>query len=65
VKELVAGADIDKRWESSLGLNPLPSLAPANMTGFNATMLTNRSIDHGDYFDAPQIIETMAQLLAD
>ncbi|MCP9899591.1 alpha/beta hydrolase [Cyanobium sp. Cruz CV13-4-11] len=63
LKQRLTGPELTKRWESSLGLNPLPSLAPPNMTGYNATRLTNRSIDHGDYFDAPAIISTIADLL--
>jgi len=65
LKERLTGTDLQRRWESSLGLNPLPSLAPPNMTGHNATLLTNRPIDHGDYFDAPQIIREIAGLLLD
>ncbi|MBW4531754.1 MAG: alpha/beta hydrolase [Aphanothece saxicola GSE-SYN-MK-01-06B] len=63
LKQRLTGPELTKRWESSLGLNPLPSLAPPNMTGHNATRLTNRAIDHGDYFDAPAIISTIAELL--
>lgn len=63
LKQRLTGPELTKRWESSLGLNPLPSLAPPNMTGYNATRLTNRAIDHGDYFDAPAIINTIADLL--
>ncbi len=63
LKQRLTGPELTKRWESSLGLNPLPSLAPPNMTGYNATRLTNRAIDHGDYFDAPAIIHTIADLL--
>ncbi|KEF40639.1 MAG: hypothetical protein ER33_15980, partial [Cyanobium sp. CACIAM 14] len=63
LKERLTGPDLERRWESSLGLNPLPSLAPPNMTGHNATLLTNRPIDHGDYFDAPQIIRAIARIL--
>ncbi|MEA5443006.1 alpha/beta hydrolase [Cyanobium gracile] len=63
LKQRLTGPELSKRWESSLGLNPLPSLAPPNMTGYNATRLTNRAIDHGDYFDAPAIISTVADLL--
>jgi len=63
LKQRLTGPELTKRWESSLGLNPLPSLAPPNMTGYNATRLTNRAIDHGDYFDAPAIISTIADLL--
>jgi esterase/lipase superfamily enzyme len=63
LRQRLTGPELTKRWESSLGLNPLPSLAPANMTGYNATRLTNRNIDHGDYFDAPAIIATIADLL--
>ncbi len=63
LKQRLTGPELTKRWESSLGLNPLPSLAPPNMTGYNATRLTNRTIDHGDYFDAPAIIHTIADLL--
>ena len=63
LKQRLTGPELTRRWESSLGLNPLPSLAPPNMTGYNATRLTNRTIDHGDYFDAPAIISTIADLL--
>jgi esterase/lipase superfamily enzyme len=69
VKDRLIGVEpetmLDKRWESSLGLNPLPSLAPRNMTGHNATLLTNRPIDHGDYFDAPEVIRVIADLLVE
>ncbi|MBD2345609.1 alpha/beta hydrolase [Anabaena subtropica] len=61
--ELFTGPDLKKRWESSLGLNPLPALAPNNMYSYNATALTNRPIDHGDYFDAPAIIEKIAEII--
>jgi esterase/lipase superfamily enzyme len=63
LKQRLTGPELTRRWESSLGLNPLPSLAPPNMTGYNATRLTNRAIDHGDYFDAPAVISTIADLL--
>jgi len=61
--ELFTGTDLKKRWESSLGLNPLSSLVPENMYDHNATLLTNREIDHGDYFDAPAIIEKIAAII--
>jgi esterase/lipase superfamily enzyme len=61
--ELFTGTDLKKRWESSLGLNPLSSLVPENMYDHNATVLTNRAIDHGDYFDAPAIIEKIAAII--
>lgn len=61
--EVISGPDIQKRWESSLGLNPLPALAPKNMYSYNATMLSNRSIDHGDYFDTPAIINKIADII--
>lgn len=63
LKQRLTGPELTKRWESSLGLNPLPPLAPPNMTGYNATRLTNRAIDHGDDFDAPAVISTIADLL--
>ncbi|MBD2176581.1 alpha/beta hydrolase [Pseudanabaena sp. FACHB-1998] len=62
-KELFTGKDLQKRWEDSLGLNPLPALAPSNMYSHNATVLTNREIDHGDYFDAFAIAEEMAKII--
>lgn len=61
--ELFTGADLQKRWESSLGLNPLPALAPINMESHNATTLTNRTIDHGDYFDALDIAKKIAKVI--
>jgi esterase/lipase superfamily enzyme len=63
--EFFRGPDLQKRWENSLGLNPLPALAPSNMYSHNATALTNRTIDHGDYFDAPEIIKRMAKIIMD
>ena len=63
LKQRLTGPELTKRWESSLGLNPMPPLAPPNMTGYNATRLTNRAIDHGDDFDAPAVISTIADLL--
>ncbi|MBD2100185.1 alpha/beta hydrolase [Leptolyngbya sp. FACHB-261] len=61
--ELFTGPDLQKRWENSLGLNPLPALVPNNMYSHNATVLTNRTIDHGDYFDALSIIEKIAEII--
>lgn len=63
VVESVTGRDLEKRWESSLGLNPLPALAPKNMYSHNATVLTNRAIDHSDYFDAPAIMDQIANII--
>ncbi|BAB73405.1 alpha/beta hydrolase [Anabaena sp. FACHB-709] len=63
--ELFTGPDLQKRWESSLGLNPLPALAPNNVYSHNATVLTNRQIDHGDYFDAPAIIDQIANIISE
>jgi len=61
--EVVTGPNLQKRWESSLGLNPLPALAPDNMESHNATTLTNRTIDHGDYFDALDIAKKIAEVI--
>jgi esterase/lipase superfamily enzyme len=61
--ELFTGSDLQKRWESSLGLNPLPALAPDNMESHNATTLTNRTIDHGDYFDALDIAKKIVEVI--
>jgi len=63
ISEWFTKPDLQKRWEDSLGLNPLPSLAPDNMYDHNATVLTNRAIDHGDYFDAPAIVDKIAELI--
>jgi esterase/lipase superfamily enzyme len=61
--EVFTSPDLQKRWESSLGLNPLPALAPINMESHNATTLTNRTIDHGDYFDALDIAKKIAEVI--
>ena len=63
VTEFFTKPDLNKRWESSLGLNPLPALAPDNMYGHNATVLTNREIDHGDYFDSLAIAEKLVEII--
>jgi esterase/lipase superfamily enzyme len=63
VAEFFTQPDLNKRWESSLELNPLPALAPDNMYGHNATVLTNREIDHGDYFDSLAIAEKLAEII--
>ncbi len=63
ISELFSKPDPQKRWEDSLGLNPLPALAPDNMYSHNATVLTNRTIDHGDYFDASAIADKIAELI--
>lgn len=63
VQEIVTGPDLKKRWENSLGLNPLPPLAPPNMFDHNAVTLTNREIDHGDYFDALPVAEAIAEII--
>jgi esterase/lipase superfamily enzyme len=63
ISELFSKPDPQKRWEDSLGLNPLPALAPDNMYSHNATVLTNRAIDHGDYFDASAIADKIAELI--
>ena len=63
VAEFFTQPDLNKRWESSLGLNPLPALAPDNMYGHNATVLTNREIDHGDYFDSLAIAEKLVEII--
>jgi len=55
-------ADIDKRWESSSASTGCLACS-ANMT-LNAPCSPNRSIDHGDYLDAPQINRNEGQLLA-
>lgn len=62
-KEIFTGQDLQKRWEHSLGLNPLPSLVPGNMYSHNATVLTNRAIDHGDYFDAIAVADKIAEII--
>jgi esterase/lipase superfamily enzyme len=63
LKEVLTGPDLQERWENSLGLNPLPPLAPPNMYDHNATNLTNRAIDHGDYFDAIPVAERIAEII--
>lgn len=60
-KELFTGQELKNRWENSLGLNPLPSLAPANMYDHNGVTLANRKIDHGDYFDSLEIGEVISE----
>jgi len=55
----VAGADIDKRWKSSLGPSTRGTpLAPANMTGLTPPCSRNRSLIDTVLFRTPQIIET-------
>jgi len=63
VKEVFTGVDLENRWESSLGLNPLPPLAPPNMYDHNGTTLANRKLDHGDYFDALAIGEKISEII--
>nr|WP_290222822.1 alpha/beta hydrolase [Trichocoleus desertorum] len=50
-------------WEDSLGLNPIPSVAPPNMHSHNGVTLTNREIDHCDYFDALPVAEKIAKII--
>lgn len=61
VKEILTGADLNNLWEDSLGLNPAPQLAPPNMYSYNASTLSNRPIDHGDYFDTVTIAEKISE----
>ncbi len=61
--EAFTGADRDTRWEQRLGLTHAPSLAPPNLMSHNAVTFTNRAIDRGDYFDAPQIAAKILQIL--
>lgn len=63
VKEFFTGANPNNLWEDSLGLNPAPNLAPPNMYSFNASTLSNRPIDHGDYFDTPAIAQKIAEVI--
>lgn len=50
-------------WEDSLGLNPIPSVAPPNMTSHNSVTLTNREIDHCDYFDALPVAQKIEKII--
>jgi len=61
--QILTGTDLRKCWESSLGLNSLPSLVPDNRYDHNATVPTNRAIDRGDYFDAPAVIDKIAEII--
>jgi esterase/lipase superfamily enzyme len=63
VKEIIAGPDLENRWENSLGLNPLPPLAPPNMYDYNGVTLADRKLDHGDYFDALAIGERISEII--
>lgn len=63
IGEFFTGDNPDTRWESSLGLNPAPNVAPPNMYSYNGVTLTNREIDHGDYFDALPIADKIAAVL--
>lgn len=63
MKELFTGPDLTKRWESSLGLNPLPPLAPPNMYDHNGVTLADRKLDHGDYFDALAVGEKISEII--
>lgn len=57
------GVDPNNLWENSLGLNPAPKLSPSNLYSYNASTMSNRTIDHGDYFDTPAIVEKIADLI--
>lgn len=63
IKEIFTGRDINNLWEDSLGLNPAPELAPPNIYSYNASTLSNRTIDHGDYFDTVAIAEKISELI--
>ncbi|MDX2211654.1 MAG: alpha/beta hydrolase [Oculatellaceae cyanobacterium bins.114] len=63
VKTFLSGPNLENRWESSLGLNPLPPLAPPNMYDHNGVTLTDRKLDHGDYFDALAIGERISEII--
>lgn len=55
--------DPDNRWEQSLGLTAAPTLSPPNMLSYNAVTLTNREIDHGDYFDSIDIARKIEKII--
>ncbi|MDJ0573267.1 MAG: alpha/beta hydrolase [Pleurocapsa sp. MO_192.B19] len=61
IKEIFTGRDLNNLWEDSLGLNPAPELAPSNIYSYNASTLSNRPIDHGDYFDTVAIAEKISE----
>jgi esterase/lipase superfamily enzyme len=61
IKEIFTGSDLNNLWEDSLGLNPAPELAPSNMYSYNASTLSNRPIDHGDYFDTVTIAQKISE----
>jgi esterase/lipase superfamily enzyme len=61
IKEVFTGRDLNNLWEDSLGLNPAPELAPPNMYSYNASTLSNRPIDHGDYFDTVTIAKKISE----
>jgi len=63
VKEIFTGENLDNRWEERLGLTAAPSVAPPNMRSHNAVTLTNREIDHGDYFDAKIVADYIDLIL--
>ncbi|MEB3311559.1 MAG: alpha/beta hydrolase [Snowella sp.] len=63
ITDIFTGPDLENLWEDSLGLNPAPNLAPSNFYSFNASTLSNRPIDHGDYFDTPAIAQKISEII--
>jgi len=61
LKELLTGRNMDNLWEDSLGLNPVPPLAPPNMYSINSSTCADMAIDHGNYFDVMGIAQKIAQ----
>lgn len=63
IKEVFTEENLDNRWEERLGRTAAPSLAPPNMYSHNAVTLTNREIDHGDYFDSKIVADMIERII--
>lgn len=64
IKEFFTGDNPETRYEQRLGLTEHPrSIAPTNMTSYNAVALSNRQIDHSDYQDCLPVHEEIAKIL--
>ena len=63
IKEVFTEENLDHRWEERLGRTVAPALAPPNLYSHNAVTLTNREIDHGDYFDAKIVADMIERII--
>jgi len=63
IKGFFGMRDMENLWEDSLGLNPVPPLAPPNMYSINASTFCNMQIDHGNYFDVMGVAEAIAKAI--